>query len=465
MSNQEQANNTSQTEQKSLSHKTLQFFRPDDFRDEHEFLPAALEIQNTPPSPLGRIIIWVIILFFVATFIWAWFGKIDIVATATGQIVPTGKSKVIQALETAKVSEILVHNGDHVQKGDVLITLNNVSVQAEVTQLKNQTQQLQADLTRTQHLLQLIEQPLNTLTTLPNELSHSHQLLLQQEVMQYRQKQQELTDQQTRLKADLQSVRAAQSKLTQVLPITQKRMESSQKLLKKSLLSEDQYLQVKQAFIEQSQDLKIEALKIQSLQAQLKQIQSQQASLKSYTKQTLMQRQLDAQHQKETAEQDSIKAQQRLKQYTIQSPIDGTVQQLAVHTIGGVITSAQELMVIVPKDQPLEVEALLMNKDIGFVYEGQKAEVKIDTFNFTKYGVIDSTILSISRDAVENPDLGLMYAMRVKIEKNNVYVKNKPVQLSPGMQVTVEVKTGQRRIIEYLLTPLLRYQNESIRER
>lgn len=160
-----------------------------------------------------------------------------------------------------------------------------------------------------------------------------------------------------------------------------------------------------------------------------------------------------------------LDAQQRLKQYTIQSPIDGTVQQLAIHTIGGVITSAQELMVIVPKNQPLEVEALLMNKDIGFVYEGQKAEIKIDTFNFTKYGVIDSTILSISRDAVENPELGLMYAMRVKIEKNNVYVKNKPVQLSPGMQVTVEIKTGQRRIIEYLLTPLLRYQNESIRER
>ncbi len=263
----------------------------------------------------------------------------------------------------------------------------------------------------------------------------------------------------------IQSAQASETKLSKVLPITQKRMQSSHKLLDRSLISEDQFLQIKQNFIEQTQDLKIESLRIQSIHAQLKQMQSQQATLRSHTKQTLMQRLLDTQRQKDLAEQDYIKAQQRLKQYVIQSPINGTVQQLAMNTVGGVVTSAQELMVIVPKNQKLEVEAMLLNKDIGFVHEGQNAEVKIDTFNFTKYGVIDAKISNISRDAVENKDLGLVYAMRLKIEKNNVYVDNKLVDLSPGMQVTAEIKTGQRRIIEYLLTPLLRYQNESIRER
>ncbi|WP_051144901.1 HlyD family type I secretion periplasmic adaptor subunit [Thiomicrorhabdus sp. Kp2] len=267
----------------------------------------------------------------------------------------------------------------------------------------------------------------------------------------------------------LQSAKASETKLSKVLPITQKRLQSSHKLLDRSLISEDQFLQIKQNFIEQTQDLKIESLRIQSIHAQLKQMQSQQASLRSHTKQTLMQRLLDTQRQKDLAEQDYIKAQQRLKQYVIQSPINGTVQQLAMNTVGGVVTSAQELMVIVPKNQKLEVEAMLLNKDIGFVHEGREsalnAEVKIDTFNFTKYGVIDAKISNISRDAVENKDLGLVYAMRLKIEKNNVYVDNKLVDLSPGMQVTAEIKTGQRRIIEYLLTPLLRYQNESIGER
>jgi len=263
----------------------------------------------------------------------------------------------------------------------------------------------------------------------------------------------------------LKSAKASQTKLSKVLPITQKWLQSSHKLLDRSLISEDQFLQIKQNFIEQTQDLKIESLRIESIQAQLKQMQSQQATLRSHTKQTLMQRLLDTQRQKDLAEQDYIKAQQRLKQYVIQSPINGTVQQLAMNTVGGVATSAQELMVIVPKNQQLEVEAMLLNKDIGFVHEGQNAEVKIDTFNFTKYGVIDAKISNISRDAVENKDLGLVYAMRLKIEKNNVYVDNQQVKLSPGMQVTAEVKTGTRRVIEYLLTPLLRYQNESIRER
>ncbi|WEJ62610.1 HlyD family type I secretion periplasmic adaptor subunit [Thiomicrorhabdus lithotrophica] len=261
------------------------------------------------------------------------------------------------------------------------------------------------------------------------------------------------------------SAKASQTKLRRVLPITQKRLDSNEKLYKRSLISEDQLLQVKQAHIEQTQDLNIETLRIDSIKAQLKQVQSQQASLQSQTKQALLQQLVDANKQIENLEQEHIKAQQRLALYQIKAPIDGTVQQLATNTIGGVVTPAQELMVIASKNQQLEVEAMLLNKDIGFVHEGQNAEVKIDTFNFTKYGVIDAKITNISRDAVENKDLGLVYAMRLAIEKNNVYVDNQQVQLSAGMQVTAEIKTGTRRIIEYLLTPLLRYQNESIRER
>lgn len=462
--NKKQTTSTSQPK-KSKTNKIVQLFRPKDFKEEHEFLPAALEIQHTPPSPLGRVIIWVIILFFILAFTWAWFGKIDIVATATGQIVPSGKSKVIQALESAHITDILVKNGDKVTKGDVLLRLDATSRQAEVTQLKQQFKQQQADLTRTQYILQYIEQPLKAYIDPPKELNLSHQLLLQQEVNQYRQQLAQLKALKNTHKADLRSAKAAQVKLKTIMPITEKRYQSSQKLFKKQMISEDQLLQTKQSFIEQTQGLKIETLRIQSIQSQIAQVKSQQDSLKSQTKQTLMQRLLDLERQKNSIEQELIKSKQRLKQYTIKSPIDGTVQQLVINTVGGVVTSAQELMVVVPQNQQLEVEALLLNKDIGFVYEQQNAEVKIDTFNFTKYGVIDAKIIHISRDAVENPDLGLVYAMHLTIEKNNVYVKNKPVQLSPGMQVTVEVKTGKRRVIEYLLTPLLRYQNESIRER
>ena len=456
--------NSPQEKQVSKSNKVIQLFRPKDFNESHEFLPAALEIQRTPPSPLGRIIIFVIILFFILAFIWAWFGKIDIVATATGQIVPAGKSKVIQSFETASVEQILVKDGDRVKQGDLLIKLDTTSTQAEVTRIDKQLTQLKNDQVRIQSVLNNIKVNGNSIS-IPIDLDLSNQLLLRQEVMRYRQQQEELEAIKSSYKAEMASAKAAQLKLKKILPITTKRLDSSKKLYKRALISEDQLLQAKQSYIEQTQDLNIETLRIESFNAQLKQVESQKSSLQSQTKQSLFEQLVETNKQIETLEQERIKAEKRLALYQIKAPIDGTIQQLATNTVGGVVTPAQELMVIVPKGQKLEVEAMLLNKDIGFVHENQSVEVKIDTFNFTKHGVIHAKVNNISKDAVQNEDLGLVFAMRLNIEKNDVYIDNQQVELSPGMQVTAEVKTGQRRIIEYLLTPLLRYQNESIRER
>lgn len=160
-----------------------------------------------------------------------------------------------------------------------------------------------------------------------------------------------------------------------------------------------------------------------------------------------------------------IKAQQRSRQQILTSPIDGTVQQLNIHAVGGAVTPTQELMVIVPEESQIEVEAFILNRDIGFVEEGQMAEVKIDTFNFTQYGVIDAQIMDISNHAISDEALGLVYVSKVLLTKSEIQVGNRLVNLSPGMSVTVEVKTGQRRLIEYFLAPLKRLKQESVRER
>lgn len=172
----------------------------------------------------------------------------------------------------------------------------------------------------------------------------------------------------------------------------------------------------------------------------------------------------DTQLQIAGLEQDLIKATERNQQQLI-SPISGQVQQLAVHTIGGVVTPAQALMVIVPKQSQVEMDALILNKDIGFVHEGQKAAVKIDTFNFTKYGLIDAEILTISDDAIQDENLGLVYSARIKLHQDGLQIDDHWVKLSPGMSATSEIKTGKRRLIEYFLSPLLRYKQESVRER
>ena len=143
----------------------------------------------------------------------------------------------------------------------------------------------------------------------------------------------------------------------------------------------------------------------------------------------------------------------------------GVVQQLAVHTVGGVVTPAQELMVIVPADSRIEVESMVLNKDIGFVHSGQEAEIKVESFPFTRYGTIVGEVKFVSRDAVADETLGLVYPARMKMAKTTILSGSTEVPLAPGMAVTVEIKTGKRRLIEYLLAPLQRYRDESLRER
>jgi hemolysin D len=163
--------------------------------------------------------------------------------------------------------------------------------------------------------------------------------------------------------------------------------------------------------------------------------------------------------------EEIVKARQRTNLQQLRSPIAGVVEKLAIHTTGGVVTPAQELMQIVPVDKKLEVEAWVQNKDIGFVHEGQVAEVKVETFPFTKYGTIDAEIENLSNDAVSSETLGLVYATRVLLKKSVMMVEGRLINLAPGMAVTVEVKTGKRRIVEFVLSPLLRGMQESARER
>jgi len=184
--------------------------------------------------------------------------------------------------------------------------------------------------------------------------------------------------------------------------------------------------------------------------------------------------------------QDVVKAVQRTQYQALGAPVDGTVQQLSVHTVGGVVTPAQALMVVVPADSGLEIEAMVSNRDIGFVHVGDDVEVKIDTFNFTRYGLIHGKVLSISQDAITrdkpqyksiDPTPGsattssepkgqeLVYAARISLDRTQMQVEENRVNLSPGMAVTAEIKTGSRAIISYLLSPLLKYRQESLRER
>ncbi|WP_257266720.1 HlyD family type I secretion periplasmic adaptor subunit [Endozoicomonas sp. ONNA2] len=445
-------------------------------KNRRQFLPAALEVEETPASPAGRAIIWAIVLLFAIAVIWACVGKVDIVATAQGKIVPGERVKTIQPMVIGEVQTIHVREGDVVNVGDPLITLVDTVTEAEWVRLSKEIAALSLQQAREQTFVHYLDSGNRVVPELahylndaqvsgtPEALLFEEQLLAQQ-IEDYVSASETLKSQQKSKAAERQTLEAVVTKLQRVLPIIEERTRALAGLYQKNYGSKVQYLELEQQRIELEEDLKAQQAAVQQLSADMEAIRNQQLSLHARTRRESLDQQEQLRRQLDSLKQESIKARVLHDQQQILSPIDGTVQQLQVHTIGGVVQPAQPLMQIVPAEATMEVEAWVLNKDIGFVHEGQVAEVKIDTFNFTKYGIINGELTHISDDAVSDEEQGLRYLANVEIEKAWMAVENRRVNLSPGMGVAVEIKTGQRRLIEYFLSPLLRFKQESIRER
>ncbi len=439
------------------------------------FLPAAIEVESTPASKTGRAIIWVIVLLFSLAVAWACLGHIDIVAVAQGKVIPNERVKLIQPLEAATVQAIHVTEGQKVVAGEPLLTLDSTQAQADVTRLTQELNEASA----TQQRLRLFEAWLGGVLKMnkggsvfeSDPLIHAEhsgipqQHLLQQQISEVRSRINGLSNEQQKLRAEQAMVHAEIRKKQRILPVLQQRVDALDTLQQKSYGSKLQFLELQQQLIEEEQDLAVQQAREQQLGATLQGVALQQHTLISEQRTRTLDELQQLKVQTSALRQELIKATQRERQHRLAAPINGEVQQLAVTTVGGVVTPAQVLMQIVPADSQLDVEAMILNKDIGFVAEGQSAKVKIDTFNFTKYGFITGTLLNISDDAIQDEHLGLVYKATIQLDEQSLPVNGRPVMLSPGMAVTAELKTGTRRIVEFFLSPLLRYQQESLGER
>ena len=442
---------------------------PDLHPHEAQFLPAALSLRDTPVHPAPRITLWLIMTFALIALLWTIFGRIDVVATAVGKIIPNDRTKVIQPMETAVVKAIHVRDGQAVKLGQLLIELDATSAAADSERLRNEALTARLEALRAQALLASLAngtppklQPLDDVD--PARLL-AEQSQLSGQYQEYQARQRQLQDEIIRRRAELQTTQEQVTKLEQTAPIARQRAQDYQKLVKENFISQHGYLEREQARIEQEQDLASSRSKAVEIRAALTEVQQQQATLAAETRRQLLDQHNLAAQKAASLEQEWVKADQRGRLMRMVAPVAGTVQQLAVSTVGGVVTPAQPLMVIVPKDNVLEVEAMLPNKDIGFVNPGQDAEVKVETFPFTKYGTIQGKITQVSSDAIQDEKLGLIYSTRVNLARDTIRVENKTVRLTPGMAVTVEVKTGTRRVIEYFLSPLMEVTSESLRER
>lgn len=442
-----------------------------------EFLPAALEIQERPASPLGRLLGWTLMTLFTIAVGWAFVGEVDIVAIAEGKIIPGSRVKQIQPLEKGVVKTIFVKEGQTVSAGEPLVELDQALTQAEQERLRNELQFVQLNLVRKQSFLALLKGADAELPVSVKELSLASTIeltstqrqvqksLLWQEWRDYQSQLGALNSQLHNRMAEHQVSVALVEKLQGTLPLVTKRTEAVRSLLEKSLAPEIQYLELEQARIEQQQDLVAEKARAQQLLAAIQEVEFHISALLAESHSQILLSIEDSERQIVSITQELNKAQDINAKQILYAPVDGKVQQLAIHTVGGVVTEAQSLMLIVPKEDYLEVEATLGNKDIGFVRQGQMAEVKVHTFPFTKYGIINAEVVDITADAVVDEQQGLVYKLRLKMKTSQLWINQQWVDLLPGMLVSAEVKTGKRKLIEFVAAPLMRYKQESVRER
>ena len=439
--------------------------------DIYEFMPAAIEIEKTPASPIGRTILYAIVLLFAIAVLWATFGKIDIVAVAQGKVVPSERVKIIQPLETAVIELIHVEEGQAVKAGDPLITLNTNITEADVRRFRQEWQGAALKRIRLTALADWFANPDNNTLKLESNnpaltpYLEGHRALLTQEVTELQANLRNIQQESERLMAEQQMVQAEVRNNRRLLEVLNERVAVYDQLQQRGTGSRMDYLEVKQEQIEVEQNVSVQLARINQLKASIQANESKREMMISERYNLTLQELHELTTQESTLREELLKAEQRSSNYLLKAPIDGTVQELAVTTIGGVVTPAQEIMKIVPENSAVEVEARFLNKDIGFIHPGQLAEIKVDTFNFTKYGVVDAELADISGDAIQDEQLGLVYKARLIPSESALQVGGKLVNLAPGMTVTAEVKTGQRRVIEFFLSPLLRYKQESLGER
>ena len=464
--------------------------RPQQRRNyETAFLPAALEVVETPPSPIGRAVGVTIILLFCAALVWAALGKVDVVATATGKIVVNGRTKVIQPAETGLVRAIHVRDGATVRAGDVLIELDPTINVAELDHVKSDLMAAGLEVARLRAALATDGDTVADFTPpvgASQQLVEMQRQLLASQTAEHAAKLAEIRSQLARKDAERETIAAAIAKLHATIPLLQERVDVRKFLYDKEIGSKITYLTELQDLVGQQHDVLVQQSKLHEAEAAVAELTQARVKAESEYRRTLYDDLAKAQQRASGLAQDVIKGEQKARQQILAAPVDGVVQQLAVHTIGGVVTPAQVLAVIVPLDANLEISANVSNRDIGFVVPGQSAAIKVDTFNFTRYGLLHGRVLGISRDSIANDrrddkargqpsgaegassepkDQELVYAARVSLDRSEMEIEGRSVELSPGMAVTVEIKTGSRRIISYLLSPLVRYHQEVLRER
>lgn len=415
--------------------KLLDKFLKTDKDDSHEFLPIISEIEEEPLNPLGRTTFWIIVTLIFFTALWLYFGKVDIVVTARGKIIPDGEIKIIQPLETGVVKNILVNEGQFVKKGQTLIEIDTSTTQPQLQSLKANLDYINTERKRLNG--EVVKNAENSYTQ--NELSKSAY-------------------------ADLNNQLAAKNHEIKRL---NEEVKNYRKQLSLNLEKERRMQEVSDIIAGNDLDrVRSENMdyrsRIASLTEQIRVVQKEADYIRTNFRTQNLTLLADRDKQANELEANIKEIEFKKQQQNIISPVDGYVNTMLIHTIGGVVTPAEKVISVVPADSPLIIKASVPDKDIGFVKKGMPVQVKIDTYDFQKYGMIEGIVKKVSKDSVEDEKQGLIYDVYITPVTKSLTVDGKEQPVAIGMGLSAEIKTGKRRIIEFFIYPIVKYWSEAI---
>jgi hemolysin D len=425
-------------------------------KDTHEFQPLLVEIQDRPLNPLGRSILWIIFGVIVFGLIWLFVGKIDVVVSARGKVVPSGEIKILQPIETGVISKILVKEGDKVQKGQILMQIDPSVTQMSLESKKKDLQVLMAEVKRLQALVQNKELAFdaNDIVSLEQYNLFRHQKnTLSQNIIKFE-------AQKEQAKAQYNSAVSDEHRIKGLLLNEQARLERMEKVL--DIIARNQYDEVLKSVHNLSEQLIMSQNKKLEASKHLNEVEQEEKVFKDQLFSTWFEELVQKQKELRLLESEVNAIAFQSKQQQIRATVDGYVGKLLVHTEGGVVTPAEKLISIIPKDAPLIVKATVLNQDIGFVTKNMQSAIKIDTFSFQKYGYLHGEVVNVGNDAIEDEKLGPVYEIKIAPTQTMLMVEGEEKELEPGMSVTAEIKVGKRRIIEFFIYPLIKYMDEGL---
>ncbi|CZE49320.1 HlyD family type I secretion periplasmic adaptor subunit [Campylobacter geochelonis] len=450
--------------------------------DSHEFKPLLVEIESSPANPLANFILYTVVAIIVVSILWLVFAKIDIVVSASGKVVPDGEIKILKPIESGIISNILVKEGDKVKANQALILIdpsvskvNLTTKQDELKALNYSIARLKAlsDIDRatfndiaknkTTHTLNVKLDNINNKTDKQDSISALSQdelnLYLNQKDS-YIQGINQLNLRIEQLDSNILATKADIKRLNTLKKSSAKRLKRLDSV--KDIIALKEYDELKNAIAEYSSQLSVAYSKLDELNSKKDETSKELSNFISTSKSKWLDELLIKQKEANTLQADINAIEFQTKQQVISSPVDGYVGKLLIHTQGSAINAQEELISIIPSSQKLIIKATVLNKDIGFLKPNQDVAIKVDTFNFQKYGKLEGKLIHISNDSIKDEKLGEVYEIKVGLVTNFLIVDGEKKELEPGMSVISEIKVGKRRVIELFIYPIIRYLDEGL---